>query len=260
MKGEYTQAAAYVCVVSMKITILGCSGGYPAPGGATTGYLIQIAGKNILIDCGSGVLSNLFRYIPLNRIDAIILTHLHADHLSDIYVLKYALQMNKQNGLDIHPIPLFAPTTPETLLSPLQNDANLVVGHINASTELPLFGATATFFRTVHPVECYGVRIEYEGKVFAFSGDAVYGPELLPLFIDADLAIMDCGATEKTRKQFMLHMTPIECFRLYQECRIKKVVLSHLVPYYSISEITDEADSCGLWPYAVAAIGQEYDI
>ena len=244
----------------MKITILGCSGGYPAPGGATTGYLIQLAGKNILIDCGSGVLSNLFRYIPVNQIDAIILTHLHADHMSDVFVLKYALQMNKQNGLDVHPIPLFAPTTPESTFSQLQNDANLVAGHINASTELPLFGATATFFRTTHPVECYGVRIQYEGKVFAFSADAIYGPELIPLFMDADLAIMDCGALEKARKQVMLHLTPTECHRLYQECQIRKVVLSHLVPYYSISEITDEADSSGVWPYTVASIGQEYNI
>ena len=180
--------------------------------------------------------------------------------MSDIFVLKYALQMNKQNGLDVHPIPLFTPTNPESTFSQLQNDANLVVGHINASTELPLFGATATFFRTTHPVECYGVRIQYEGKVFAFSADAIYGPELLPLFMDADLAIMDCGALEKARRQFMLHLTPTECHRLYQECQIKKVVLSHLVPYYGISEITDEADSCGIWPYTVASISQEYEI
>jgi len=244
----------------MKITILGCSGGYPAPGGATTGYLVQFAGKNILIDCGSGVLSNLFRYIPVNQIDAIIITHLHADHISDIFVLKYALQMNKQNGMAIHPIPLFAPTTPEANFSLLQNDANLVAGHINASTQLPIFGATATFFRTVHPVECYGVRIEYEGKAFAFSADAVYGPELIPLFTDVDLAILDCGALEKARKQVMLHLTPTECFRLYKECQIKKVVLSHLVPYYDISEIVDEADTFGPWPYVTAAIGQEYEI
>jgi len=244
----------------MKITILGCSGGYPAPGGATTGYLVQLSGKNILIDCGSGVLSNLFRYVTLDKIDAIILTHLHADHMSDIFVLKYALQMNKQNGMDIHPIPVFAPTSPDATFSQLQNDANLIAGHINSSTELPLFGASATFFRTVHPVECYGVRIEHEGHVFAFSGDAIYGPELIPLFLDADLAIMDCGALEKARKQVMLHMTPTECFRLYQECRIKKVVLSHLIPYYGISEIQDEADACGKWPYTAAAVDQTYDI
>lgn len=244
----------------MKITILGCSGGYPAAGGATTGYLIQFAGKNILIDCGSGVLSNLFRYIPFYNIDAIILTHLHADHISDIHVLKYALQMNKQNGMDLHPIPLFAPTTPESVLSQFQNDANLVVGHINASTKLPLFGASATFFRTIHPVECYGVRIEYEGSVFAFSADSIYTPELFPLFVDAHLAILDCGALESARKPVMLHMTPTECFHLWQECHIKKVVLSHLVPYYGISEITKEADSCGSWPYVTASIGQEFDI
>jgi ribonuclease BN (tRNA processing enzyme) len=244
----------------MKLTILGCSGGYPAKGGATTGYLVQISGKNILIDCGSGVLSNLFKYISLEQIDAVIVTHLHADHMSDILVLKYALQMNKQNGLDIHPIPLFCPVTPETVLDQLLNDTNLVVGHINSSTELPLFGAVATFYRTNHPVECYGVRIEHEGRTLSFSADAVYGQELIPLFQDADLGIMDCGSLEKSRKPVMLHMTPGDCFRLYQECAIKKVVLSHLVPYYSISDIEDEARQYGPWPYVIAEIGLSFDV
>lgn len=244
----------------MKVTILGCSGGFPAPGGATTGYLVRFAGKNILVDCGSGVLSNLFRYIPVNQIDAIIFTHLHADHMSDIFVLKYALQMNKQNGMDIRPIPVFAPTTPEGTFQQLQNDANLVAGHVNASTVLPLFGATATFYRTTHPVECYGVRIEHEGKIFSFTGDAVYGPELLPLLNDADLAILDSGALEKARKPIMLHLTPTECFRLYRESRMKKVVLSHLIPYYSISEIQEEADSCGTWPYEIASIDRTFEL
>jgi len=244
----------------MDITILGCSGGYPAKGGATTGYLIQLSGKNILIDFGSGVLSNLLRYVSIQEIDAIILTHLHADHMSDVFVLKYALQMNKQNGLDIHPIPLFCPISPESVFDQFQNDTNLVVGHINASTELPLFGATATFYRTNHPVECYGVRIEHEGRIFAFSADAVYGQELIPLFRQADLGIMDCGALETARKPVMLHMTPLDCFRLYQECSIKKVVLSHLVPYYSISDIVEEAESCGQWPYQIAAVDQKYEI
>ncbi len=222
--------------------------------------MLQLSGKNILIDCGSGVISNLFNYVPLEKIDAVILTHLHADHMSDVFVLKYALQMNKQNGLDIHPIPLFCPVTPESVYDQLLNDTNLVVGHINSSTELPLFGATATFFRTNHSVECYGIRIEHEGKVLAFSADALFGPELFPLFQNADVGIMDCGALEKARKPVMLHMTPSECFRLYQECGVKKVVLSHLVPYYSISDVVEEAEMFGPWPYETASINQIYDI
>jgi len=65
---------------------------------------------------------------------------------------------------------------------------------------------------------------------------------------------------EKARKPVMLHMTPSECFRLYQECGVKKVVLSHLVPYYSISDVVEEAEMFGPWPYETASINQIYDI
>ncbi len=243
----------------MKVTILGCSGGYPAPGGATSGYLLQYNGKNILIDCGSGVIANLQKYIDFGQIDAIILTHLHADHIADISILKYAIQMNKAMGIEIHAIPLFAPTTPEAAFQSI-HDGNLVVGHINASTVLPLFGAEASFFRTSHPVECYGVRLAYQNKVISFSADATYGSALFPLMESADLAIMDCGSLEKYRKPVMLHMTPTECHQLYCECKIKNVVLSHLVPYYNNLDVDAEANPLGDWPYVIAAIGQEYII
>ena len=53
----------------MKLTVLGASGGFPAPGGATSGYLLSYDDRNILIDCGSGVLGNLFRFIRLDQLD-----------------------------------------------------------------------------------------------------------------------------------------------------------------------------------------------
>ena len=47
----------------MKLTILGSAGGFPGAANPTSDYLLNIDGRNILIDCGSGVLSNLFQLI-----------------------------------------------------------------------------------------------------------------------------------------------------------------------------------------------------
>src|SRR3712207_9222545 len=73
----------------MKITVIGCWGAYPEKNEATTGYLLQTGEHNILIDCGSGILSRIQEYIPLNKIDSVILSHYHGDHVADIIPLQY---------------------------------------------------------------------------------------------------------------------------------------------------------------------------
>ena len=112
----------------MKLTILGASGGFPAAGGATSGYLLEYGGRHVLIDCGSGVLANLFRFIRLDQLDAIFITHLHYDHISDMQVMKYAINLTRAYGTDLGAIPVMAPATPEAIATSLQSDGNLIIG------------------------------------------------------------------------------------------------------------------------------------
>src|SRR5690625_4328919 len=74
----------------MKLTVIGCWGGYPAPGEATSAYLIEKDDFNLLIDVGSGALSKLQQYKHVMDVDAVIVSHYHADHIADIGVLQYA--------------------------------------------------------------------------------------------------------------------------------------------------------------------------
>ncbi len=68
----------------MKVTVIGCCGGFPAANEATSGYLFQSGGYSLLVDCGSAVLSKLFAYVPAEELDAVILSHYHHDHIADI--------------------------------------------------------------------------------------------------------------------------------------------------------------------------------
>jgi ribonuclease BN (tRNA processing enzyme) len=242
----------------MEITLLGISGGYPAPGGATSGYLIRSNEKQILLDCGSGVLSRLFRHASLDKLDAIILTHYHADHFSDISVLKYAMAMNRSNGLELPNLPIYGPATPEVLAASIWDDPGFSYHRIDEITKLDLFGLSFSFVRTYHPVECFAVRVDKGSKSFAYTSDSVFGRELVRICENVDLAIMDCGCLEKDRSSGMLHMTPADCNRLLIESGAKKAILSHLVPYNEISDISDEARSIGDWPYEIAACDKTY--
>jgi ribonuclease BN (tRNA processing enzyme) len=216
----------------MKITVLGASGAFPAAGGATSGYLLEINDKHVLIDCGSGVLSKLFQFIRLDQLDAIILTHLHFDHMSDIHVLKYAVDLSRKYGQDIRPIPVFAPATPQSVADSLQSEGNLVIGQITAGSELNLFGAKVHCYAMEHPVETYALSIDYEGRPNA---------NLQPLLKGADLAIMDAGNLERFRKPIMVHMTAAECAAQARSSGVRRLLLTHLLPFFDPAEVLAEA-------------------
>ncbi|MCK9906182.1 MBL fold metallo-hydrolase, partial [Frankia sp. Cpl3] len=99
----------------MRLTVLGCQSPYPGPGGATPGYLLQTDSLNLLIDCGSGVISQLTKVLPIFQLDAVLISHYHQDHIADIGVLQYGMMVHQSGGQrdPSAPLLLHAPGLPE---------------------------------------------------------------------------------------------------------------------------------------------------
>ncbi|HPJ76849.1 MAG TPA: MBL fold metallo-hydrolase, partial [Clostridia bacterium] len=79
----------------MKLTVLGNSGPYPSAERPCSGYVVELNNKLIILDLGSGTLMNFQKSYNIEDISFVILSHLHFDHMSDILVLRYALQVKK---------------------------------------------------------------------------------------------------------------------------------------------------------------------
>jgi ribonuclease BN (tRNA processing enzyme) len=227
----------------MKLTILGASGAFPLASTATSGYLLEIDGHHILIDCGSGVLSRLQEHIRLDQLEAIILTHLHADHTSDLGVLKYAMDLTRKYHGPIGPIPLYAPSTPEPLAAALASPGNLELHTIRDGQSFTLFGATIQCLLMAHPVETLGLRISKDGKVLATTADTIPCANLQPLLHEADLAMMDSALLERLRTPAMVHLTAAECGQIATENAVRQLLLIHLLPFYDPAEALAEARS-----------------
>jgi ribonuclease BN (tRNA processing enzyme) len=75
----------------LRITVLGKSPSWQDAGGACSGYLVEEAGTFLLIDCGNGVFSKLRRFRDYVAVDAVVVSHLHADHFLDLIPYAYAL-------------------------------------------------------------------------------------------------------------------------------------------------------------------------
>ena len=69
---------------TMRLTVIGCSGSFPGPDSPSSCYLLEAEGFRLVIDMGNGALGVLQRYAELFSIDAICVSHLHADHCIDV--------------------------------------------------------------------------------------------------------------------------------------------------------------------------------
>ena len=91
----------------MRLTIIGCSGSFPGPDSPASCYLLEAEGFRMLIDLGNGALGVLQRHAGLFDIDAICLSHLHADHCLDL--ASYWVARRYAPGGPKPPIPVYAP-------------------------------------------------------------------------------------------------------------------------------------------------------
>src|SRR5437868_9100151 len=91
----------------MLLTVVGCSGSFPGPESAASCYLLEAEGFRLVIDLGNGALGVLQRHAELSGIDAICVSHLHADHCVDLAAYWVARQYNPGGALP--PIPVYGP-------------------------------------------------------------------------------------------------------------------------------------------------------
>ncbi len=66
------------------LTVLGCDGSWPGPGGAGSGYLVRADHTSVLLDAGPGTFANLCRWGDPALVAAVVLTHEHPDHWTDL--------------------------------------------------------------------------------------------------------------------------------------------------------------------------------
>ena len=72
-------------MICMRLTVVGCAGSFPGPDSPASCYLLEADGFRLVIDFGNGSLGALQKYTSLFDIDAVCLSHLHADHCVDLY-------------------------------------------------------------------------------------------------------------------------------------------------------------------------------
>jgi ribonuclease BN (tRNA processing enzyme) len=190
---------------------VGCSGSIPGPDGPASCYLIEEQGFRLLLDLGSGALGPLQRHAPLTGIDAICLSHLHADHCLDLCPL-WVAQIYAPDGPRPR-IPVSGPDgTPERLDRAYGvTEEPGMAGAFDFGTLQPgtrqIGPFEITLARMNHPVETYGFRIAAGGRVIAYSADTGPSGALVSLARDADLLLCEASFLDGPGLPGNLHLT-----------------------------------------------------
>ncbi|MNH97177.1 Ribonuclease Z [compost metagenome] len=212
----------------MDVKILGYWGGYPSADGATAGYLINTGEGQILLECGSGVMSRLVKQTRVEELDGVILSHLHYDHMADMGILQYAVVSAIRNGKMNGRLKVFAPSEPTDILNMLYGEHS-DFHPIDPKQKIRLAGAEIEFVPVMHTIPCYAIKVTYRDKVLVYSGDTSYCDSLVELARDADIFLCEAticeGSLHTTGNG---HMDASQAGMIADKANVKKLVLVHL--------------------------------
>jgi ribonuclease BN (tRNA processing enzyme) len=257
----------------MRLTVVGCSGSYPGPDSPASCYLLEAehtseSGETrtwrVLLDLGNGALGRLHRYADPLTIDAVLVSHLHADHCLDLcgyYV------MRKYHPTGPQPrIPVWGPAgTAERMARAydLPADPGMTEefdfrAYDGSTLEVGPFRIEAR--EVVHPVTAYALRVSAGGRTLAYSGDTGPCPALDEVAQGANLLLAEASFRTGDDNPPDLHMTGADCGRTAAKAGVERLVLTHVPPWFDPADA--EAEARGQWPGPVelARAGASYDV
>jgi ribonuclease BN (tRNA processing enzyme) len=264
----------------MRLTVLGKSPSWQDAGGACSGYLLEDGDVSVVIDIGNGVFGKLRRYRDYTTVDAVLISHLHADHFLDLIPYSYALiYAPRQQPVPVDRWPgTDCPACPRLIAPPNTRDTlRRIVGSWGnedlvekafaieeyTETDSPEVGSLRFQFQAVpHFQETYAIAVtsSKNGGRLVFGADSRPTETLVQFARGADLLLIEATLPRPERTGERGHLTPEEAGQHGREAGVKRVVLTH---------ISDELDS--LWaekcaksafdgPVNVAREGDVYEI
>ena len=244
----------------MRLTILGSNGTYPTPGHPTSGYLLQHEGTSVWLDTGSGSFAALQNVIDFNTLDALIISHVHADHCIDVLGFYHAV---KYGG---RPDTVVATHVPAGLVERLHaflGDPDHPLGQTldfktqGAGDQVTVGEIEFGFTITDHPVPTLGVRATASsGRVLAYSADTGPQGDWSSIAEGADLFL--CEATFQgpaDEKPWSHHLTAGEAGRIAREAGAGDLMLTHIWPTLDPERSVQEAENTFGKPVSLAVPG-----
>ncbi|MDQ5840798.1 MAG: MBL fold metallo-hydrolase [Chloroflexota bacterium] len=241
----------------MRLTIVGCAGSFAGPSSPASCYLVQAEHEgrtwNLVLDLGSGALGALHRHIDPMAIDAVVLSHLHSDHCLDLCGL-YVMQKYCPTNASPTRIPVYGPRrTGERmagaydLTRPESMDKEFDFRELADRETVRIGPFSVTPHLVNHPGEAYGIRVEADGEVLAYTGDTDSCDALKALCHNATLVLADSAFVDGRDEAQGIHLSGSRAAQAAVDAGgVQRLMLTHMPSWNTPAEC--RAQAAGVWP------------
>src|ERR1700722_17115193 len=230
----------------MRLTVVGCAGSFPGPDSPASCYLLEADGFRLVIDFGNGSLGALQRYIGLFDVDAVCLSHLHADHCVDLYSYSIARAFSPAGPQP--PIPVYGPADTVERISLIHSPNGDDLGLTKRFTwetlkpgRMAIGPFDIKFAHVNHPVETFAFRFTCGGRSLVYTGDTGQTEAVPELAAGADVVLSQAA-------------------RSAGRAGVGKLVLTHLQPWTNADDARAEAAAAFTGNLDIAVAGQVIDL
>ena len=252
--------------MSIRLTILGKSPSWQDVDGACSGYLIETDGHRLLLDCGNGVLGKLRIHAPYETVDAVVVSHMHADHILDLvpfaYVMTYG-PLARDDAPQLHAPPgaregmrrLCGVFGSESLI---ENAFDLA--EYDPAVELAIGPLRARFQLVPHYIPTYAVELsDSDGRRLVFSADCGPNEELVEFARGAELLMIEATLTEPDLEDHA-HLTAEEAGEIGRRAGVERLLITHFSSDLGIEAVRARAAEAFGAPVEVAIEGAHHDV
>lgn len=244
----------------MNVIPIGIWGGFPKANGATSSFLLEHDGFHCLVDCGSGVLASLQNHLPLEALDAVVISHYHADHIADIGSLQYSRLINYYLGQPSPVLPIYGHDKDCEHFEKLSYKEQTVGVAIQETDIVQIGPFEVSFCETTHPVYCLAMKFQVDGRSVTFTADTEWRDELVAFAKGTDLLVSEANLYEEHLGKAPGHMAGSEAGKLAQLAEVKQLVLTHLPLHGDPKDILQAAKAVYKGHSELAEVGKTYEL
>jgi ribonuclease BN (tRNA processing enzyme) len=246
----------------MRFTVLGSSGGYPTPGAACSGYLLEDGDTRLWIDAGSGTFARLLEHCSPDKLTAVLISHLHADHWTDLIVGLHTLRFAFERE---EPLPVYGPSGWTETMGVVaewarEEEPAFLAEDLHDRQTIEAGSLSIVPIEVEHSddIDTFGFRISNAGSTLAYSADSGPNGALSAVARDADLFVCEAGAPGEV--EMHMHLNGRQAGEIAAAAGARKLLVTHLSPKSDPAETLANVRSTFTGPVELATDGLSLDV